>query len=96
VLLCDLCGIEIPEGEHHGLGFEVLCESCYGDRYDAHVELVTAAILAEDSCSASAAWRREELGGIALRFGADYAAEVESDALSRARRRAAHAGGIAG
>lgn len=95
MLLCDLCGIEVPEGEHHGLGIEVLFESCYGDRYNAHVELVTAAILAEKSCSASASWRREELGDIALRFGANYASEVESDALSRARRRAAHSEGIA-
>lgn len=46
-LVCDRCGRPVPEGEHHGHGFEVLCEGCYGGRYDAHAAGVAAAMLEE-------------------------------------------------
>ena len=46
-LECDRCGHAVPEGKHHGHGFEILCEGCYGGRYDAHVAGVVAAMLEE-------------------------------------------------
>jgi hypothetical protein len=101
-LACDRCGHSTPEGEHLGHGFEVLCESCYGGRYDSHAAGVAAVMLEEigdairagehvDHSTAedeeARGWAADELHDLRERFGEDYAATVRADAERRALRR---------
>lgn len=81
-LECDRCGRDLPVGEHHGHGFEVLCEGCYGGRYDAHVAGIAAAMLEGPGEAAS-----EELRDLEDRFGDDYAEDVRRGAERRVQRR---------
>jgi hypothetical protein len=101
-LACDRCGHSVPEGKHLGHGFEILCECCYGGRYDAHAAGVAAVMLEEiadavrageriDHSSAedeqARSWAAEELRDLHERFGKDYAAAVQEEAERRVMRR---------